>query len=101
MARLDIFILHFKFCKSSLPKIVPILQRIRLVAHAHAIQALAPGEIKGETQDSFHPFASVDIFLHSDLIRSAFLKDAAHADVNPLGVLPYYNETNVAFTPIL
>ena len=70
---------------------------VGLVAHAHALQAILPGVLKGIADNALDTFAGVHIFLHSNLVRRIFLEEAAHPHVDAFGILPQDHQADIFF----
>src|SRR4029077_13291495 len=70
---------------------------VGLIAHADALQTLSLRVFKRKSYDALHALARVDVFLHSNLVRGVFLKKAADADIQALGVFAENHQTNIFF----
>ena len=101
MRRLHVRILCFQLVKDALPKRVAVRHGVALVGHAHTAQAARPRELEGVADDAVDALVGVDLFLYRDFVRSAGLEAAAHAHIDPFGVLAEHDEVHVAARPVL
>src|ERR1700688_327363 len=62
-----------------------------------ALQTLALRVFKRKAYDTLHTFAGVDVFLHSNFVRSVLLKKPADADIQALGIFTKHHQTNIFF----
>ena len=100
MRGFDLRIFAAYLFEHALPEIVPKRQRVRLVAHAHALAARASRVFKGIADNALDALPRVDILLRGDLVGSSLLEESAYPDIGALGVFAEDNEVDVFFRAV-
>jgi hypothetical protein len=69
-----------------LPEVVGKDHGVRFVAHADALEIVAPGVIECVANDALDTLARVNVFLDGDFVARVFLEETADADVEAFRV---------------
>ena len=97
MVLLNVRILGAHLFEHPRPQVMPVAQRIALVAHADPPQPLLAGELERVADDALHALACVDVLLDRHLVGSTELEVSAHARIQPLGILAKYGEVELRY----
>src|SRR5207249_8184384 len=93
--RVNVRVLLADFLEHTLPQAVRKSHGIRLVAHAHALQAVLPRILERIANNALDSFARVNVFLHGNLIGRALLERSANANIKAFRVFAKDDEANI------
>ena len=95
VAGVDLRIFLADLLEDALPEVVGKGHGVRFVAHANVPEFVLASVVEGMPDDSLDALAGVDVFLNGNFVGSAFLEEAAHADVKSFGIFAEDDKTDV------
>src|SRR5712672_529538 len=95
VARFNFRIFLAYLLEDTLPEIVSKGHGVRFVTHAHALQLIPTGVVKGVADDALDALAGINVFLNGDFVWRVFLEEAADSDVKAFGILTKDREADV------